>query len=128
MSSYNLYNLTDKFERRSVGKIVVGLVNPIDKTKPTIKVLVASDCKRTVGLRRNNRDFDNFKSRVDFSLPILYYSSMSKFKRYYQDKNIVFITIVTYNRQQILVKNIELIRQSFKNIKYFNYYLLHPFY
>ena len=45
-----------------------------------------------------------FKSRVDFSLPILYYGSMSNFKRYYQDKNIVFITIVTYNRQQIWLK------------------------
>ena len=43
---------------------------------------------------------------------------MSNFKRYYQDKNIVFITIVTYNRQQILVENIELLRQSFKNVKY----------
>ena len=58
------------------------------------------------------------KSRVDYSLPILYYGIMSNFKRYYQDKNIVFITIVTYNRQQILVKNIELLRQSFKNVKY----------
>ena len=58
------------------------------------------------------------KSRVDFSLPILYYGIMSNFKRYYQDKNIVFITIVTYNRQQILVENIELLRQSFKNVKY----------
>ena len=48
---------------------------------------------------------------------------MSKFKRYYKDKNIVFITIVTYNRQQILVKNIELLRQSFKNVKY-NYEIL----
>ena len=48
---------------------------------------------------------------------------MSNFKRYYQDKNIVFITIVTYNRQQILVKNIELLRQSFKNVKY-NYEIL----
>lgn len=62
-------------------------------------------------------------SRVDYSLPILYYGSMSNFKRYYQDKNIVFITIVTYNRQQILVKNIELLRQSFKNVKY-NYEII----
>lgn len=42
---------------------------------------------------------------------------MSNFKRYYQDKNIVFITIVTYNRQPILVENIELIRCSFREIK-----------
>ena len=48
---------------------------------------------------------------------------MSNFKRYYKDKNIVFITIVTYNRQQILVKNIELLRQSFKNVKY-NYEII----
>ena len=48
---------------------------------------------------------------------------MSNFKRYYQDKNIVFITIVTYNRQQILVKNIELLRQSFKDVKY-NYEII----
>ena len=48
---------------------------------------------------------------------------MSNFKRYYQDKNIVFITIVTYNRQQILVKNIELLRQSFRNVKY-NYKII----
>lgn len=43
---------------------------------------------------------------------------MSNFKRYYQNKNIVFITIVTYNRQPILVENIEVLRQSFKNVKY----------
>lgn len=43
---------------------------------------------------------------------------MSNFKRYYQDNNIVFITIVTYNRQPILIKNIELLRQSLKEIKY----------
>ena len=48
---------------------------------------------------------------------------MSNFKRYYKDKNIVFITIVTYNRQQILVKNIELLRQSFKNVRY-NYEII----
>lgn len=54
---------------------------------------------------------------------MLYYGNMSNFKRYYQDKNIVFITIVTYNRQQILVKNIELLRQSFKNVKY-NYEII----
>ena len=48
---------------------------------------------------------------------------MSNFKWYYQDKNIVFITIVTYNRQQTLVKNIELLRQSFKRIKY-NYEII----
>ena len=43
---------------------------------------------------------------------------MSNFKRYYQNKNIVFITIVTYNRQPILVENIELLRYSLKEVKY----------
>lgn len=43
---------------------------------------------------------------------------MSNFKRYYQNNNIVFITIVTYNRNPILLDNINLIRESFKNIKY----------
>lgn len=43
---------------------------------------------------------------------------MSNFKRYYEDKNIVFITIVTYNRLPILIDNIELIRTSFKQIKF----------
>ena len=37
---------------------------------------------------------------------------MSNFKRYYQDKNIVFITIVTYNRQPIVINNIELLNTS----------------
>lgn len=43
---------------------------------------------------------------------------MSNFKRYYQDKNIVFITIVTYNRQPILINNIELLKFSLKSVKY----------
>ena len=43
---------------------------------------------------------------------------MSNFKRYYQDNNIVFITVVTYNRSPMLIDNITLVRQSFKNIKY----------
>ena len=43
---------------------------------------------------------------------------MSNFKRYYQNKNIVFITIVTYNRQPILVENIKLLRYSLKEVKY----------
>ena len=43
---------------------------------------------------------------------------MSNFKRYYQNKNIVFITIATYNRQTILVENIELLRYSLKEVKY----------
>ena len=43
---------------------------------------------------------------------------MSNFKRYYHDYDIVFITIVTYNRQPILINNIELLRSSLKSVKY----------
>ena len=43
---------------------------------------------------------------------------MSNFKRYYQDNNVVFITIVTYTRNPILVDNIEIIRDALKEIKY----------
>ena len=69
---------------------------------------------------KNNKEV---AGRVDFSLPKLYYIIMSNFKRYFQNKNIVFITIVTYNRQQILIENIELLRRSFKNVKY-NYEII----
>ena len=48
---------------------------------------------------------------------------MSNFKRYYKDNNLVFITIVTYNRQPILIDNIELLRNSLKEIKY-NYTII----
>ena len=48
---------------------------------------------------------------------------MSNFKRYYQDNNIVFITVVTYNRQPILIDNIELLRNSLRLIKY-NYKII----
>ena len=43
---------------------------------------------------------------------------MSNFRRYYQNNNIVFITIVTYNRIPILIDNIELLRKSLKSINY----------
>jgi putative transposase len=43
---------------------------------------------------------------------------MSDFKRYYTDNNIVFITIVTYNRRPILLNNIETLRNAFKSVKY----------
>ena len=48
---------------------------------------------------------------------------MSNFKRYFQNNNIVFVTIVTYNRQPILIKNIEILRQSLINSKY-NYKII----
>jgi putative transposase len=43
---------------------------------------------------------------------------MSNYKRYYNFGKIVFITIVTYNRQPILTDNIELIRKAWKSVKY----------
>ena len=40
---------------------------------------------------------------------------MSNYIRFYNNKyNYIFITIVTYNRQSILLKNIDLLRNSFK--------------
>lgn len=43
---------------------------------------------------------------------------MSYYRRHYNFGQIVFITIVTYNRRPILIENINLIRAAFKNIKY----------
>jgi len=43
---------------------------------------------------------------------------MSNFRRYYQNNNIVFITIVTYNRNPVLIENITLLRNAFKAILY----------
>ena len=43
---------------------------------------------------------------------------MSNFRRYYQNNNIVFITIVTYNRNPILIENIDILRNAFKAVKY----------
>ena len=41
---------------------------------------------------------------------------MSNYKRYFRHiNNPVFITFVTYNRREILISNIELLRNSFKN-------------
>ena len=48
---------------------------------------------------------------------------MSNYKRYFsQFNNPVFITVVTKNRQQILINNIELLKECFKSsMKKFNY-------
>ena len=48
---------------------------------------------------------------------------MSNFKRYFQNKNLVFITIVTYKRQPILIKNIDQKRQSFTQTQY-NFHII----
>lgn len=46
-----------------------------------------------------------------------YNESMPNYKRYYlQDYHYIFITIVTFQRQKILIDNIELLRNSFKII------------
>ena len=48
---------------------------------------------------------------------------MSEFRRYYYDNNIVFITVVTYNRNPILTDNIDFLRNAFKSVK-FNYHII----
>jgi putative transposase len=40
---------------------------------------------------------------------------MSNYKRVFDKNKYVFITIVTFNRKPLLVKNINLLRQSFRN-------------
>ena len=40
------------------------------------------------------------------------------YKRYFYSGKLVFITIVTFNRIPILVKNIELVREALKSVKY----------
>ena len=43
---------------------------------------------------------------------------MSNYKRYFKNSsNPVFITFVTYNRREILIQNIEALRNSFKYAK-----------
>ena len=43
---------------------------------------------------------------------------MSNYKRYFKDSlNPVFITFVTYNRLEILIQNIDVLRNSFKYAK-----------
>lgn len=43
---------------------------------------------------------------------------MPNYRRYFQNANQVFITIVTYNRLPILISNIDILRQSFQQVKY----------
>ena len=43
---------------------------------------------------------------------------MSNYKRYFLNKNFpVFITFVTHNRRNILISNIDILRNSFKYAK-----------
>ncbi len=39
---------------------------------------------------------------------------MSNYKRYYLENDFVFITVVTYNRQKILIDNVDLLRTCLK--------------
>ncbi len=48
---------------------------------------------------------------------------MSNFKRYYQNNNVVFVTIVTYNRFPYLLENIDKLRKSLINHNY-NYKII----
>ena len=43
---------------------------------------------------------------------------MPNYLRYYVENSMVFITVVTYNRQPILIDNINLLRQSLKDSRY----------
>lgn len=43
---------------------------------------------------------------------------MSNYRRYYNFGKTVFITIVTSNRNPILIDNIELVKESLKSVKY----------
>lgn len=47
---------------------------------------------------------------------------MPNYKRNFQNNGYVFVTIVSYNRESILVKNIDLLRKAFKNSKKFYEY------
>lgn len=44
---------------------------------------------------------------------------MATFRRVFQENSMLFITMVTDNRQPLLINNIDLLRQSFKNAKEF---------
>ena len=47
---------------------------------------------------------------------------MPNYKRYYIDNHYVFITVVTYNRSSILIENIDLLRECFKQtLKIFDF-------
>lgn len=43
---------------------------------------------------------------------------MPNYLRYYVENSMVFITVVTYNRQPILLDNIKILRQSIKEARY----------
>lgn len=50
---------------------------------------------------------------------------MSNYRRYFINKNPIFITMVTYNRNNILIENIELLRKAFEiTKKYYNFEII----
>lgn len=47
---------------------------------------------------------------------------MSSYRRYFINSHLIFLTIVTYNRKNILINNVNLLRKSFKiTKKYYNF-------
>lgn len=42
---------------------------------------------------------------------------MPNYKRYYLNNHYIFITVVTYNRNKILIENIDLLKECLKNAK-----------
>lgn len=50
---------------------------------------------------------------------------MSSYRRYFINKNPIFITMVTYNRKNILIENIEILRKSFEiTKKYYDFEII----
>ena len=50
---------------------------------------------------------------------------MTNYRRIFQNNSYIFITIVTFHRKKILIENIELLRESFKQAK--NFYTFNIF-
>ena len=50
---------------------------------------------------------------------------MSNYRRYFINKNPIFITMVTYNRNNILIENVKLLRKAFEiTKKYYNFEII----
>jgi putative transposase len=47
---------------------------------------------------------------------------MTEYRRIFEENRFVFITVVTYNRNPILIENIELLGQAFKHVQKYNKY------
>ena len=50
---------------------------------------------------------------------------MSNYRRYFINRNPIFITLVTYNRKEMLIDNIKLLREAFEiTKKYYNFEII----